>query len=85
LLPGIVETSMTLDALKPYAKDTPSLSASWTLFLSTPRAEWMRGGVLSVNWDIEEMEAHKDEIISDNLLNRAFLNAKLGKDGHPWR
>lgn len=49
LIPGIVETAMTVEALKPYAKDTPELSASWTLFLSTPRAEWLRGGVVSVN------------------------------------
>ncbi|KAI0868117.1 NAD(P)-binding protein [Hypoxylon argillaceum] len=84
LMPGIVQTEMTVDALKPYAKDSPRLSGSWTLFLSTPRADWMRGGILSVNWDIEEMEAHKDQIICDKLLSRAFLNAKLGKDGHPW-
>jgi NAD(P)-dependent dehydrogenase (short-subunit alcohol dehydrogenase family) len=84
LIPGIVQTEMTLDALKPYAKDTPNLTGSWTLFLSTQRAEWMRGGIVSVNWDIEEMEAHKDQIVRDNLLSRAFLNAKLGKDGHPW-
>ncbi|KAI1370081.1 NAD(P)-binding protein [Hypoxylon crocopeplum] len=84
LMPGIVQTDMTVDSLKPYAKDTPGLSGSWTLFLSTPRAEWMRGGLVSVNWDIEEMEAHKDQIVRDNLLSRAFLNAKLGKDGHPW-
>ncbi|KAK8132107.1 hypothetical protein PG999_000280 [Apiospora kogelbergensis] len=84
LMPGIVQTGMTVDSLKPYAKDSPGLTGSWTLFLSTPRAEWMRGGILSVNWDIEEMEAHKDEIVRDNLLSRAFLNAKLGKDGHPW-
>ncbi|KAJ4079026.1 hypothetical protein NW760_014713 [Fusarium oxysporum] len=84
LMPGIVQTGMTVDSLKPYAKDSPSLSGSWTLFLSTPRAEWMRGGIVSVNWDIEEMEAHKDEIVRDDLLGRAFLNAKLGKDGHPW-
>lgn len=49
LIPGIVDTAMTVDALKPYAKDTPELSASWTLFLSTPRAEWLRGSVVSVN------------------------------------
>lgn len=49
LMPGIVQTDMTVEALKPYAKDTPDLSASWTLFLSTPSAEWMRGGILSVN------------------------------------
>ncbi|KAG8158256.1 hypothetical protein KVR01_012017 [Diaporthe batatas] len=84
LMPGIVLTGMTVDSLRPYAKDSAALSGSWTLFLSTPRAEWMRGGLLSVNWDIEEMEAHKDLIVGDNLLSRAFLNAKLGKDGHPW-
>ncbi|KAI1246563.1 hypothetical protein MGN70_013463 [Eutypa lata] len=84
LMPGIVPTEMTIDSLKPYAKDSAGLSGSWTLFLSTPRAEWMRGGIVSVNWDIEEMEAHKDQIVRDNLLSRAFLNAKLGKDGHPW-
>jgi NAD(P)-dependent dehydrogenase (short-subunit alcohol dehydrogenase family) len=49
LIPGIVQTGMTVDSLKPYAKDSPGLSASWTLFLSTPRAEWMRGGIVSVN------------------------------------
>ncbi|KAI0485120.1 NAD(P)-binding protein [Xylariaceae sp. FL0804] len=84
LIPGIVSTEMTVDSLKPYAKDTPEISAGWTLLLSTPRAEWMRGGIISVNWDVEEMEAHKDQIIRDNLFSRAFLNAKLGKDGHPW-
>ncbi|KAK8044170.1 hypothetical protein PG993_004194 [Apiospora rasikravindrae] len=84
LIPGIVQTEMTVAALKPYAKDSAGLSGGWTLFLATPRAEWMRGGIVSVNWDIEEMEAHQDQIIRENLLGRAFLNAKLGKDGHPW-
>jgi NAD(P)-dependent dehydrogenase (short-subunit alcohol dehydrogenase family) len=49
LIPGIVLSGMTVDALRPYAKDSPGLSASWTLFLSTPRADWMRGGIVSVN------------------------------------
>ncbi|OTA81833.1 hypothetical protein M434DRAFT_85137 [Hypoxylon sp. CO27-5] len=84
LMPGIVQSDMTVDSLKPYAKDSAALSGSWTLFLSTPRAEWLRGSLVSVNWDIEEMEAHKDQIVGENLLSRAFLNAKLGKDGHPW-
>lgn len=102
LIPGIVPTKMTLDAFWPYAKDTAALSGSWTLFLSSPRAEWLRGGIVSVNCespiqslkvvnlltriegDIEEMEAHKDQIVSENLLSRAFLHAKLGKGGHPW-
>jgi len=84
LIPGIVQTEMTVDAMKPYAKDSPNLTGGWTLFLSTQRAEWMRGGIVSVNWDIKEMEDHKDQIVRDKLLCRGFLNAKLGKDGHPW-
>jgi hypothetical protein len=34
--------------------------------------------------DVEETEAYKDQIVRDNLLGRAFLNAKLGKGWHPW-
>lgn len=49
LMPGIVQTDMTIDSLKPYAKDSAGLSGSWTLFLSTARAEWMRGGIVSAN------------------------------------
>ncbi|KAI1209453.1 uncharacterized protein F4807DRAFT_460668 [Annulohypoxylon truncatum] len=50
LIPGIDQTEMTVDMLKPYAKDSPGLSGGRTLFLSTPRAEWMRGGIVSVNY-----------------------------------
>lgn len=39
---------------------------------------------MSVNWDIEEMEAHKDEIVNNKLISLAFTNAKFGKGGHPW-
>ncbi|KAI1759322.1 NAD(P)-binding protein [Hypoxylon sp. FL1150] len=38
----------------------------------------------SWTWDIEEMEAHKEQIVRDNLLGRAFPIAKLGKSGHRW-
>ena len=27
---------------------------------------------------------HKDEIVSQDLLKTAFLNARLGPEGHPW-
>ena len=30
------------------------------------------------------MERHNDEIVKDQLLNLAFLNAVLGPEGHPW-
>lgn len=49
LLPGLLKTAMTADAFKPFARDDPMLSGGMTLFLSTPRADWLRGGVVSVN------------------------------------
>lgn len=27
---------------------------------------------------------HKDEIVGKDLLKTAFLNARLGPEGHPW-
>ncbi|KAF2194086.1 NAD(P)-binding protein [Zopfia rhizophila CBS 207.26] len=84
LLPGLLNTAMTAEAYLPYARDDPMLAGGLSLFLCTPRAEWMRSCVMSVNWDIEEMEAHKEEIQREGRNKLAYLNAKLGKGGHPW-
>ncbi|KAI1452829.1 NAD(P)-binding protein [Annulohypoxylon moriforme] len=84
LLPGLLKTAMTAKDFLPFARDDPMLSGGLSLFLCTPRADWMRGCVMSVNWDIEEMEAHKEEIIREGRNKLAFLNARLGKGGHPW-
>lgn len=92
---------MTAEAYLPYARDDPMLTGGVSLFLCTPRADWMSGGVMSVNCesasykamiekadhdigDIEEMEAHKEEIQREGRNRLAFLNAKLRKGGHPW-
>ncbi|KAI6080765.1 hypothetical protein F4821DRAFT_48814 [Hypoxylon rubiginosum] len=84
LQPGLLKTQMTAEAYLPYARDDPMLTGGVSLFLCTPRADWMSGGVMSVNWDIEEMEAHKEEIQREGRNRLAFLNAKLRKGGHPW-
>lgn len=49
LLPGLLKTAMTAEAFKPFARDDPMLAGGMTLFLSTPRADWLRGGIVSVN------------------------------------
>ncbi|KAJ4420371.1 hypothetical protein N0V82_004360 [Gnomoniopsis sp. IMI 355080] len=84
LLPGLLKTAMTAEAFKPFARDDPMLAGGMTLFLSTSRADWLRGGIVSVNWDIEEMEAHREEIIRENRTKLTYINAKLQKSGHPW-
>ncbi|MCJ1426089.1 hypothetical protein MMC29_003991 [Sticta canariensis] len=86
--PGIVEKNegrgMLVDAFKPFAKDTGISTGGLSLYLSTPKADYLRGGTISVNWDVNEMEEHKSEIVDKKLLKIAFLNATLSSDGHPW-
>lgn len=75
---------MVVDAFTPFAKDAQGLTGGVSLWLNTPKADCLRGGFLSVNWDVDEMEAHASEITGGKLTELAFLNAKLGAEGHPW-
>lgn len=52
LLPGLLKTAMTAEAYLPYARDDPMLAGGLSLFLCTPRADWLRGGVMSVNCEL---------------------------------
>ncbi|KAJ8124648.1 hypothetical protein O1611_g8993 [Lasiodiplodia mahajangana] len=84
LLPGLLKTQMLPKMYFPFARDDPMLTGGMSLLLCTPRADWLRGGVMSVNWDFEEMEEHKEEILREGRHKLSFLNAQLGKGGHPW-
>lgn len=68
----------------PFAKDKQALMGGVSLWLDTPKADVLRGGYVSVNWDVEEMEAYKEEIREGRLNRLGFLNARLGSEGHPW-
>lgn len=72
LMPGIVDGSMTLESLKPFAKDSPGLSGSWSLFLSTPRAEWMRGGIVSVNCKFILQCSNLDTLLTRDRTKRGY-------------
>lgn len=86
--PGIVEAKAgrgaVIDAMTPFAKDQPELTGAFTLYLLKPEADVLRGGYSSVNWDIEEIEKHVDEIKEGRLLKLGHINAKVGPGGHPW-
>ncbi|KAJ4347561.1 hypothetical protein N0V95_005298 [Ascochyta clinopodiicola] len=87
--PGIVAVTETnrgavVDDLTPFAKDKGIQAGGLSLYLAQKRADYLRGGFISVNWDVEEMEAHQEEIKEQKLLQLGFLGAKLGSDGHPW-
>lgn len=84
MIPGVIKSDMVPDEYKKYAIDHRLLPGGLTLFLCTERAEWLRGNVVSVNWDFDEMEAHREEILGKRLLKLKFTGAQFGKDGHPW-
>ncbi|KAF2854736.1 NAD(P)-binding protein [Plenodomus tracheiphilus IPT5] len=84
MIPGVIATDMVPEEYKKYAIDDPLLPGGLTLYLSTKKADWLRGNVISVNWDFDEMEAHRKEIEEKKLLKLKFTGAKFGKGGHPW-
>ncbi|RAK90602.1 short-chain dehydrogenase [Aspergillus costaricaensis CBS 115574] len=64
LSPGIVQTSMTLDSFKPFAKDTGAV----TVYLAAKQPQYLNGRHLSSNWDLAELEDRKMEFSSSDTL-----------------
>ncbi|KAF2028737.1 short chain dehydrogenase-like protein [Setomelanomma holmii] len=62
LFPGIVVTDMLDPAFATYALDQASQTGAVVLYLASPRSDYLKGSLMSVNWDVEEMEGHAEEI-----------------------
>lgn len=79
LHPGGVATELGLNmpqAMHAYLVDTPDLAACFAVWLCSGKADWAKGRYLSANWDVGQLNAMKDKILSDDLLvNR--LRAKI--------
>ena len=45
-----------------YARDESEQTGALALYLASSRADYLKGSLTSVNWDLEEMEQHKEEI-----------------------
>jgi NAD(P)-dependent dehydrogenase (short-subunit alcohol dehydrogenase family) len=73
LHPGIVSTDLTDPDFEPFALDEVELAGHLSLYLAQPRADYLRGSFVSVNWDVTEMEAHKEEIAEKKLLKMSWL------------
>ncbi|KAI4598851.1 hypothetical protein KJ359_002744 [Pestalotiopsis sp. 9143b] len=86
--PGLVVAEggrgSVVEAFAPFTRDKSALTGGLTLYLDTPRADFLRGGYIHANWDVSEMEAHKDEIVEKKLVRLGFLNAQLQPGGYEW-
>ncbi|KAF2006227.1 NAD(P)-binding protein [Amniculicola lignicola CBS 123094] len=82
LHPGIVPTTISPELFQKQAVDPPEMAGGLSLYLATPKAEFLRGSYITVNWDVEEMERNAEEIKEKRLLKTAFLNGQLRPEGH---
>lgn len=48
--------------------DTHELVSDTTVWCTAKRREWLAGRYVSVQWDMKELEEHKQEVIQQNLL-----------------
>jgi hypothetical protein len=84
MLPGIVPSDLSdNDAFTPFAKDEGELSGVLGLYLASTRGDYLKGSLVSVNWDLEEMEAHKEEILG-GLLKIKWVAVLPCSGGSTW-
>ncbi|KAL3446375.1 hypothetical protein BJX65DRAFT_309074 [Aspergillus insuetus] len=82
LSPGIVATDMahSVPFLAPFIGDTHELVGGAAVWLSSGDRAFLSGRVFSANWDVEELEARKQEIVEKNLLTICYRGEFGGAD-----
>jgi NAD(P)-dependent dehydrogenase (short-subunit alcohol dehydrogenase family) len=77
--PGGVNTALARNMpadRHPNLTDSPDLPAGFVVWLSSGKADWLKGRYLSCNWDVDELGGHQDRILADDLLvNRLRVEA----------
>ena len=48
--------------------DTPELCAGFTVWLTKGNRPWLSGRYVSSSWDVDELEAKKDDILAEDKL-----------------
>ncbi|KAB5525529.1 hypothetical protein GE09DRAFT_1151660 [Coniochaeta sp. 2T2.1] len=83
--PGMAKSSVLRKELELYAKDTPELFGSFTVYLAGNQADFLRGRFIAANWDVEDLEAHREAIIEQGLLKGQAFKGTIGPGGHPFQ
>lgn len=72
LHPGAVVTPQTknhaANAWSDILADDEGLAGAFCVWLSKEKREWLSGRFVSCNWDVDELEEKKGEIVKGDLL-----------------
>jgi NAD(P)-dependent dehydrogenase (short-subunit alcohol dehydrogenase family) len=58
---------------KQFCQDDMSLCGAFLIWLVKQRREWLSGRYISATWDVEELEAKKDEIVEGDRLKMRMV------------
>ena len=61
-------------------EDHVSLPATFTLWLSSPEARFLKGKYLWSNWDVDELKARSAELSSTTQLTIGLVGWPFGED-----
>ena len=64
---------MLYEGYDEYAQDEPELTGALSVYLAQERADFLRSSLTSVNWDVREMEARKEDIVEQGLLKTSWV------------
>ncbi|KAL4885465.1 hypothetical protein BJY04DRAFT_230995 [Aspergillus karnatakaensis] len=77
--PGMVATDMghSIPLIAPFIHDSVDLAAGGVVWLCSGDKKYLSGRYFSVNWDVEEVEKRKEEIVEKDLL---MIRLRRGED-----
>ncbi|KAL2807947.1 putative oxidoreductase [Aspergillus granulosus] len=80
--PGVVATDMghSVPFLAPFIGDTYALVGGAAVWLASGDKAFLSGRVFSANWDVEELDARKQEIVEKSLLTISYRGDFGGPD-----
>lgn len=94
----MAKSSVLRPELEIYAKDTrksncnghfclltnvlAALFGSVTVYLAGHDADYLRGRFMVANWDVGDLERHRNEIVEEGLLKNQPFKGNVGNGGH---
>ena len=66
-------------------RPTAELFGSLTVYLAGRQADFLRGSFIAANWDVEDLESHRVDIVEQGLLKGQAFKGTIGPGGHQFQ